>query len=73
MRITPENTHSWPSESVVTLPLGLKLDPSIPGGVQPGDVVWLARRPKIPEGGWTALGRLRVSIMEEAVEKSELE
>jgi aspartyl-tRNA synthetase len=53
------------------MPLGLTLEPSIPGGVQPGDIVWLARRTKIAQGGWTHLGRLRVAIMETLVEKSE--
>lgn len=27
----------------------LKLDSSIPGGAQPGDVIWVSRRKKIPE------------------------
>lgn len=50
------------------MPLGLTLDSSIPGGVEPGDVVWLSRRPKIAEGGWTPLGRLRPQLMDAIVE-----
>lgn len=69
VRITEKNQYSWLAESVLTLPLGLKLDSSLPGGVQPGDIVWLSRRPKIAEGGWTNLGRLRVQIMEDRVDK----
>lgn len=37
--------------------------------MNPGDVVWLSRRKKIAEGGWTHLGRLRVQLMEELVAK----
>jgi aspartyl-tRNA synthetase len=44
VRITEKNQYSWLAESVLTLPLGLKLDSSLPGGVQPGDIVWLSRR-----------------------------
>jgi aspartyl-tRNA synthetase len=32
------------------------------GGVEPGDIIWLAQRKKIAEGGWTQLGRLRTQI-----------
>ncbi|GMK58926.1 hypothetical protein CspeluHIS016_0603680 [Cutaneotrichosporon spelunceum] len=69
VRITPENQYSWTKESVLTLPLGLTLDSSLPGGAQPGDVIWVSRRPKIPEGGWTPLGRLRVQLYDELVSK----
>lgn len=33
-------------------------------GVSNGDIIWLSRRRKIPEGGSTALGRLRTRISE---------
>ncbi|WVQ80443.1 aspartate-tRNA ligase [Cryptococcus sp. DSM 104549] len=69
VRITEKNQYTWLNESVVTMPLGLDMDRSIPGGVQPGDVVWLSRRKKIAEGGWTHLGRLRVQLMEQLVAK----
>ncbi|KAL7418924.1 aspartate--tRNA ligase msd1 [Cryptotrichosporon argae] len=69
VRITESNMYTWHKESVLTLPLGLSLEPGRPGGVQPGDVVWLSRRKKIAEGGWTHLGRLRVQIMETLVAK----
>ncbi|EIN10682.1 hypothetical protein PUNSTDRAFT_51287 [Punctularia strigosozonata HHB-11173 SS5] len=36
--------------------------------VQAGDIVWLARRKAVPEGGWTSLGRVRVALAEKAQE-----
>lgn len=69
VKITNANAHSWLGESVLTASLGLSLDKSLPGGVNPGDVVWLSRRKKIAEGGWTHLGRLRVQLMETLVAK----
>ncbi|KAK8845377.1 hypothetical protein IAR55_006090 [Kwoniella newhampshirensis] len=69
VRINESNTHSWQNDSVLTKPMGLEMDTSMPGGVKPGDVVWLSRRKKIAEGGWTHLGRLRVQIMESQVAK----
>lgn len=33
--------------------------------------MWVSRRPKIAEGGWTHLGRLRVQLYDEVVEKGE--
>lgn len=69
IKITDANAHSWLGESVLTASLGLSLDKSLPGGVNPGDVVWLSRRKKIAEGGWTHLGRLRVQLMETLVAK----
>lgn len=69
VKITDANAHSWLGESVLTASLGLSLDKSLPGGVNPGDVVWLSRRKKIAEGGWTHLGRLRVQLMETLVAK----
>ncbi|GFZ50650.1 hypothetical protein JCM24511_08408 [Saitozyma sp. JCM 24511] len=67
--ITDSNVHSWTSESPLTQALGLELEGGRPGGARPGDVVWLAQRKKIPEGGWTQLGRLRVQIMDALVSK----
>ncbi|OWZ33872.1 aspartate-tRNA ligase [Cryptococcus neoformans AD2-60a] len=69
VKITNANAHSWLGESVLTASLGLSLDKSLPGGVNPGDVVWLSRRKKIAEGGWTHLGKLRVQLMETLVAK----
>lgn len=69
VKITDANAHSWLGESVLTASLGLSLDKSLPGGVNPGDVVWLSRRKKIAEGGWTHLGKLRVQLMETLVAK----
>lgn len=51
---------------------GLQIDPSLPGGAKPGDVIFLAQRKKIAEGGWTQLGRLRVQIYEHLVSKRKL-
>lgn len=42
------------------------------GGAEVGDIIWLAQRKKIAEGGWTQLGRLRVAIAEALVAKGEL-
>ncbi|CED83946.1 aspartate-trna ligase [Phaffia rhodozyma] len=38
-------------------------------GIEQGGVLWAARRKAEPEGGWTALGRLRLALMNEAVQK----
>ncbi|KAK4683653.1 aspartyl-tRNA synthetase, partial [Tremellales sp. Uapishka_1] len=70
VRITSQNVLSWPEESPLTLPMKLRPEAGRPGGVQPGDIIWLARRKKIAEGGWTQLGRLRVQIMEQLVSKN---
>ncbi|CAD6589660.1 MAG: hypothetical protein TREMPRED_005467 [Tremellales sp. Tagirdzhanova-0007] len=67
IRISEANVHSWPQDSPLTRPLKLQLDQSRPGGASPGDIIWLAQRKKIPEGGWTQLGRLRVRIMDTLV------
>ncbi|WVR03383.1 aspartate-tRNA ligase [Kwoniella sp. DSM 27419] len=69
VKINENNVYSWQDESVLTKPLGLEQDRTLPAGVRPGDVIWLSRRKKIAEGGWTHLGRLRVQIMELAVAK----
>ena len=41
------------------------------GGAEVGDIIWLAQRKKIAEGGWTQLGRLRVAIAEALAAKGE--
>ncbi|WVW81529.1 hypothetical protein I302_103524 [Kwoniella bestiolae CBS 10118] len=64
IKITDQNIYTWQNESVLTAPIGLEQDKSLPAGVKPGDVVWVSRRKKIAEGGWTHLGRLRVQISE---------
>ncbi|WWC57851.1 aspartate-tRNA ligase [Kwoniella dejecticola CBS 10117] len=64
VKITDKNIYTWQNESVLTAPIGLEQDRSLPVGVKPGDVVWVSRRKKIAEGGWTHLGRLRVQISE---------
>ncbi|WOO80187.1 Aspartate--tRNA ligase [Vanrija pseudolonga] len=69
VRITEQNQFSWAEDSVLTKPYGFAFDPTLPGGAQPGDVIWLSQRPKIAEGGWTPLGRLRTQIAEAAVAK----
>ena len=35
-------------------------------GLKPGDQVFLSRRPRLPSGGATAAGRVRLAIFEEA-------
>ncbi|RXK37660.1 aspartate-tRNA ligase [Tremella mesenterica] len=69
VKITNANILTWHQESPLTQRLNLQLDPSLPGGVGFGDIIWLAQRKKIPEGGWTQLGRLRVTIMDMLVSK----
>lgn len=49
IKITEANILSWPSQSPLLKPLGLQPEASRPGGVQAGDVVYLAKRKKIPE------------------------
>ncbi|KAI0663087.1 hypothetical protein C8Q70DRAFT_491509 [Cubamyces menziesii] len=41
-------------------------------GLTEGGTVWLSRRPRRPEGGWTALGRLRLALSEAAQRKGDL-
>ncbi|WWC85555.1 aspartate-tRNA ligase [Kwoniella dendrophila CBS 6074] len=69
IKITDKNIYTWQNESVLTAPIGLDQDKSLPAGVKSGDVVWVSRRKKIAEGGWTQLGRLRVQISEILVSK----
>ena len=54
VKITDENTHTWPSESPFTRPLNLRLDPNNTEGAKPGDIIWLAQRKKIAEVGSSA-------------------
>ena len=72
MKITKENQYSWTKESPLTKLMGLELsgDGAVTsGGAEVGDIIWLAQRKKIAEGGWTQLGRLRVTIAEILVSK----
>jgi aspartyl-tRNA synthetase len=70
--ITNANVHTWLAETPLLNAKGLTLDPSLPGGAKPGDVVFLAQRKKLAEGGWTQLGRLRVQILEQLINKGAL-
>ncbi|WRT63567.1 aspartate-tRNA ligase [Kwoniella shivajii] len=69
VKITNDNIYTWQNDSVLTAPIGLEQDRTLPAGVKVGDVVWVSRRKKVAEGGWTHLGRLRVQIMELSVAK----
>lgn len=71
--ITLDNASSWTrgSETLKQLGLELELDPSREGGVQPGEIVWLAKRKKHAEGGWTKLGRLRTLLRDQLVAAGE--
>lgn len=40
-------------------------------GLKPGDDLWLARRPRTPSGGSTALGTLRLRLFEEALKRKD--
>ncbi|KAJ9111255.1 hypothetical protein QFC22_006555 [Naganishia vaughanmartiniae] len=65
VEITSRNILTWPLESELLKPLGLKPEAGRPGGVQPGDIVWLAQRRKQPDSGWTKLGRLRIKLRDQ--------
>jgi hypothetical protein len=69
--ITEENVHSWLADTPLLSSKGLSVDPCLPGGAKPGDVIFLAQRKKIAEGGWTQLGRLRVQILEHLINKGQ--
>lgn len=65
VKITRDNMYTWSKESPLTKMMGLEMsgDGAVAGGgVEPGDIIWLAQRKKIAEGGWTQLGRLRTQI-----------
>jgi len=65
VKITRDNMYSWSKESPLTKTMGLEMSGEgavAGGGVEPGDIIWLAQRKKIAEGGWTQLGRLRTQI-----------
>ncbi|KAI9635996.1 uncharacterized protein MKK02DRAFT_44694 [Dioszegia hungarica] len=70
--ITEENVHSWLADTPLLSSKGLSIDPSLPGGPNPGDVIFLAQRKKIAEGGWTQLGRLRVQMLEHLINKGSI-
>jgi aspartyl-tRNA synthetase len=74
VKITKENQYSWTKESPLTKLMGLELSGEgavASGGAEVGDIIWLAQRKKIAEGGWTQLGRLRVAIAETLAAKGE--
>ncbi|ORX33558.1 putative mitochondrial aspartyl-tRNA synthetase [Kockovaella imperatae] len=75
IHIREDNVKSWHTESPFTQKLGLTMtgDGAVTGGgVQPGDIIWLAQRKKVAEGGWTQLGRLRVQMLDELVRQGAL-
>lgn len=49
IEITQFNLQSWTLESTLLKPLDLHPEASRPGGVQVGDIVWLAKRRKHPD------------------------
>ncbi|KAJ9095328.1 hypothetical protein QFC21_005694 [Naganishia friedmannii] len=49
VEITAGNILTWPQESELLKPLALSPEAGRPGGVQPGDIVWLAQRRKQPD------------------------
>lgn len=67
--ITASNTSSWTTQSEHLKHLSLQPEAGRPGGVQPGQIIWLAKRKKHPEGGWTRLGRLRIKLKDQLVSK----
>ncbi|KAJ9107139.1 hypothetical protein QFC19_002799 [Naganishia cerealis] len=73
IEINSRNVLTWPSESELLKPLGLSPEAGRQGGVQPGDIVWLAQRRKQPDSGWTKLGRLRIKLRDQLVAAGALE
>ncbi|GHJ89423.1 hypothetical protein NliqN6_5825 [Naganishia liquefaciens] len=67
IQISAGNVLTWPSQSDLLRPLNLQPEAGRPGGVQPGDIVWLAQRRKQPDSGWTKLGRLRIKLRDQLV------
>ncbi|KAI5450214.1 aspartate--tRNA ligase msd1 [Naganishia albida] len=67
IEITTKNVLTWPQQSDLLKSLDLKPEAGRPGGVQPGDIVWLAQRRKQPDSGWTKLGRLRIKLRDQLV------
>lgn len=66
------NRTTWMSESELLRPLGLEVESSLPGGAEVGDIIWLAKRRKQPDAGWTKLGRLRVKLRDQLVDAGAL-
>ena len=60
-RILPDSDHTFDTSELST---------SL--GLTSGGTVWLATRPRRPEGGWTALGRLRLALSEAAQRNGDL-
>ena len=60
------------SNSELLRPLALEAESSLPGGAEVGDIIWLAKRRKQPDAGWTKLGRLRVKLRDQLVETGAL-
>ncbi|KAH9853711.1 tRNA synthetases class II-domain-containing protein [Lenzites betulinus] len=78
MQVAP-GTSEWLSGSRIVQDLLSSTQPSIVTselnhslGLTEGGVVWLARRPRRPEGGWTGLGRLRLALSEAAQRRGDL-
>ncbi|EPQ59543.1 aspartyl-tRNA synthetase [Gloeophyllum trabeum ATCC 11539] len=74
--IKDDNHSSWLSKSKIisTLQEGiLDQDPRVNDELRTsvGDVVWLSRRRRVPEGGSTTLGRIRLAIADLAKERGE--
>ncbi|KDQ07598.1 hypothetical protein BOTBODRAFT_597953 [Botryobasidium botryosum FD-172 SS1] len=71
--LTDENLHSWLSESQICRFLDID-STRVTAGLElnPGDIVFISSRKAIPEGGSTALGRVRLHLSETAQQSGEL-
>ncbi|KAI0637856.1 hypothetical protein C8Q77DRAFT_394845 [Trametes polyzona] len=77
LQVQQGNSSTWLNESrLVQEVLGTSdLDASELSttlGLSQGGTIWLAKRPRRPEGGWTALGRLRLALSEAAQRRGDL-
>ncbi|KAI9067615.1 hypothetical protein FKP32DRAFT_1672906 [Trametes sanguinea] len=79
MQVAPNTSSSWLNQSRIVGEIlenaspafeSPELNPAL--GLAEGGSIWLSKRPRRPEGGWTALGRLRLAIAEEAQRRGDL-
>ncbi|KAI9001243.1 hypothetical protein BD414DRAFT_474078 [Trametes punicea] len=77
--VTQDTTSSWLNLSRLVREVLHNQEPNLDASgigtalnITEGSIIWLARRPLRPEGGWTALGRLRLALSEAAQRKGDL-
>ncbi|OSC99221.1 hypothetical protein PYCCODRAFT_1518230 [Trametes coccinea BRFM310] len=79
LQVAPSASSSWLSQSRIAEEILSVTTPALEAfelnstlGLAEGGIVWLSRRPRRPEGGWTALGRLRLALAEAAQRRGDL-